>query len=105
MIGWFYLSLAIILEFAGSACMKLSEGFTKILPSVFVFVLYGICYCFLALSLTTIEMSVAYAVWAGLGTIGVSIIGVVALKEPINLLKAVAIGIIAIGVVLLKLIS
>lgn len=105
MLSWFYLILAIMLELAGSTCMKLSEGFTKILPSVFVFVFYGICYCFLALALKTIEMSVAYAVWAGLGTVAVSTIGVVALKEPINLLKAVSIGTIGIGVVILELIS
>ena len=85
--------------------MKLSNGFTKVLPSVFVFVFYGICYWLLALALDTIEMSVAYAVWAGLGTVAISIIGVVALKEPINFLKTVGIILIASGVVILELIS
>ena len=104
-IGWIYLILAIILELGGSTCMKLSNGFTKVLPSVFVFVFYGICYWLLALALDTIEMSVAYAVWAGLGTVAISIIGVVALKEPINFLKTVGIILIASGVVILELIS
>ena len=84
---------------------KYSNGFTKVLPSVFVFVFYGICYWLLALALDTIEMSVAYAVWAGLGTVAISIIGVVALKEPINFLKTVGIILIASGVVILELIS
>lgn len=105
MLGWFYLTLSITLELAGSTCMKLSEGFTKILPSVFVFVFYGTCFYFFSLALKTIELSVAYAIWGGLGTVAVSTIGVVALKEPINLLKAAAIGIIGIGVVVLELVS
>jgi small multidrug resistance pump len=105
MIGWIYLVLAIILELGGSTCMKLSNGFTKVLPSVFVFVFYGICYWLLALALDTIEMSIAYAVWAGLGTVAISIIGVVALKEPINFSKTVGIILIASGVVILELIS
>ena len=104
-IGWIYLILAIILELGGSTCMKLSNGFTKVLPSVFVFVFYGICYWLLALALDTIEMSVAYAVWAGLGTVAISIIGVVALKGPINFLKTVGIFLIASGVVILELSS
>lgn len=105
MIGWIYLVLAIILELGGSTCMKLSNGFTKVLPSVFVFVFYGICYWLLALALDTIEMSIAYAVWAGLGTVAISILGVVALKEPINFSKTVGIILIASGVVILELIS
>ncbi|MBD2773051.1 DMT family transporter [Iningainema tapete] len=104
MLGWFYLSLSIILELAGSTCMKLSEGFTKKLPSVFVFVFYGTCFYFFSLALKTIELSVAYAIWGGVGTVAVSIIGVIALKEPIGLIKAVSIGMIAVGVIILELV-
>lgn len=105
MLDWVYLMLAIMLEFAASTCMKLSEGFNKIVPTILVFLLYGICYYFLALSLRTIDLSIAYAIWAGLGTVVVSIIGVVAFKEPINFIKAAAMGMIAVGVVILELVS
>ncbi|MBZ8179161.1 MAG: multidrug efflux SMR transporter [Oscillatoria sp. PMC 1051.18] len=104
MLGWIYLILAIALETAGTICVKLSENFTLIWPSIFIFVFYGISFIvFLPLSYKSIEPSVVYAVWAGLGAVFVTLIGVFAMHESITFLQCVAIAMIIIGVISLKL--
>ena len=65
---WLYLILAILLEVSGTTCMKLSEGFTKLVPSVLIFVFYTASFGMLTLALKRIDVSVAYAVWSGMGT-------------------------------------
>lgn len=101
--SWIYLMLSIIFELAGSSYIKQSEGLTRILPSIVLFVFYGLCFYFLAQAVKTIDLSVAYAVWAGLGTTGVVIIGIVKFKEPISIKKILSVVTIVTGVVLLEL--
>ncbi|NEP43054.1 MAG: multidrug efflux SMR transporter [Okeania sp. SIO2H7] len=104
MLGWIYLILAIALETAGTICVKLSENFSHLLPSILVFVLYGISFVvFLPLSYKSIEPSVVYAVWAGLGAVFVTLIGVFAMHESITFLQSIAIAMIILGVISLKL--
>ncbi|WP_204103203.1 MULTISPECIES: multidrug efflux SMR transporter [Spirulina sp. CCY15215] len=105
MSSWIYLILAISLELAGSTCLKLSDSFTKVLPSILLFVFYGLCYYFFAIALKTIDLSVAYAIWSGLGTTVVAIIGIFQFKELISIKQVLAIGMIVIGVVLLDLLA
>ena len=100
---WFYLIIAIILEVAGTTSMKLSNGFARLLPSTMIFVFYGLSFAGLTLALKKIDVSVAYAIWAGLGTALITIIGLVYFKEPATLLKIVSIGLIVIGVLGLNL--
>ena len=64
---WLYLSLAILSEVAGT-CMKLSAGFTRFTPSVLMWLFYAVCFCFLTLALKKVDLSVAYAIWSGVGT-------------------------------------
>ncbi len=97
--GFLFLIGAILFEVMGTTCMKLAEGFTQWLPSVFVFVFYGLCLVCLTLSLKTIEVSVAYAIWAGLGIALMSGIGVFLFGETITLQKWISILLIVIGVV------
>jgi small multidrug resistance pump len=101
--SWLYLVLAIVLEVSGTTSMKLSQGFTKILPSVLMFVFYGLSLCALTLALKKIDVSLAYAVWSGLGTALIASIGVLWLKEPLNTLKVVSLMLIIIGVIGLNL--
>lgn len=98
-ISWVYLIAAIIFEVSGTTCMKLSEGFTKTVPSVLIFVFYGLCFTFLTFSLKRLEVSVAYSVWAGLGTILVATIGIVWFRESATLIKLVSIALIIMGVI------
>jgi small multidrug resistance pump len=63
----FYLILAILMEVTGTTCVKLSEGFTRLFPSVLIFVFYGSSLGFLGLALKVVDLGVAYAVWSGVG--------------------------------------
>ncbi|MBN3885159.1 MULTISPECIES: DMT family transporter [unclassified Nostoc] len=98
-ISWIYLILAIIFEVSGTTCMKLSQGFTKIVPSVLIFVFYGLCFTFLTFALKRLEVSLAYSVWAGLGTILIAIIGIIWFHESATLIKLLSIAFIIMGVI------
>ena len=102
---WFYLFLAIIFEVLGTTFMKLSEGFSKIIPSAVMILFYILSLAVLALALKKIEMSIAYAIWAGVGTALVTAIGLFFFKEELNLLKVASILLIIIGVAGLHLSS
>ena len=99
LMSWLYLVLAIVLEVSGTTSMKLSQGFTKTLPSVVMFILYGLSLSALTLALKHIDVSVAYAVWSGLGTALIATIGVVWLREPLNAAKVISLLLIIIGVI------
>jgi small multidrug resistance pump len=101
--SWIYLLLAILLEVGGTTCMKLSEQFTRWVPSALMMVLYLGSLTMLSLSLKRIEVGTAYAVWSGLGTALVAAIGVVAFREEANLAKLISLGLIIAGVVGLNL--
>ena len=100
---WLYLAIAIVLEVIGTTSMKLSEGFTKIIPSILMFVFYLASLAVLTLALKKIDVSVAYAVWAGLGTALIASIGIVYFHESATLLKLISILLIIAGVVGLHL--
>ena len=100
---WIYLVLAILLEVSGTTCMKLSQGFTRLVPSILLFVFYTLSLGMLTLALKKIDVSMAYAVWSGMGTALIAAIGVLWFKEPMTLLKLVSLGLIIIGVVGLNL--
>ncbi|HXF40031.1 MAG TPA: multidrug efflux SMR transporter [Blastocatellia bacterium] len=100
---WIYLALAILLEVAGTTCMKLSDGFTKMVPSILLFVFYTLSFGMLTLALKRIDVSVAYAVWSGVGTALIGTIGVLWFKEPMTALKLISLALIIVGVVGLNL--
>lgn len=97
--SWLYLTVAIFLEIAGTTSMKLSEGFTRTVPSILIFVFYVLSFVALTMALKRIDVSVAYAIWAGVGTALIAIIGAVHFREPMTLIKVVSVGMIIIGVV------
>ena len=100
---WTYLILAILFEVSGTTCMKLSQGFTKTVPSILLFVFYTLSFAMLTLALKKLDVSVAYAVWSGMGTALIATIGVLWFKEPVTALKLISLGLIIIGVVGLNL--
>jgi len=101
--GWLLLVLAIALEVSGTTCMKLSDGFKEIVPSILVFVFYGLSFTAFIYALKTIDLSISYAIWAGLGLALIAAIGILYFKEPVTALKMVSIGLIVVGVVGLSL--
>ncbi|NPC91839.1 multidrug efflux SMR transporter [Bacillus sp. WMMC1349] len=102
---WLYLFLAILFETAGTISMKLSNGFSKLFPSILLLVFYVASLIFLTLTLKTMDISIAYAVWSGMGIVFISIIGFLYFNESISLLKVVAITLIIAGVVMLNTIN
>lgn len=107
MIGWLFLALAIVFELAGTITMKFSGSFTNLLPSIIMFVLYGCSLTSLTFAVKkTIDISVAYAIWSGLGTALIAIVGFYVFHEHITLLKKIlSIFIIIAGVVGVNLAS
>jgi small multidrug resistance pump len=100
---WLALTGAIVLEVSGTVSMKLSDGFTKLAPSILIFVFYAASFALLTLALKKIDVSVAYAVWAGIGTALIAFVGIVYFKEPLSVLKVFSIFLIIAGVIGLNL--
>lgn len=103
--GWILLVVAIVLEVAGTTNMKLSEGFSKLVPSVLVLFFYALSIIALTFAVNRLEVSVAYAVWSGMGTALVAMIGLWFFHESVTSTKVVALGFIVVGVVMLHLTS
>ena len=99
----FYLLLAILAELAGTTCVKLSEGFTRLLPSALILVFYGLSLGFLGLALKKVDLSLAYAIWSGLGIAFIASVGVLWFREPLTAVKVVSLGLIVVGVAGLNL--
>lgn len=100
--AWFLLVITILLEVAGTISMKLSEGLTRLVPSLGIFVFYGSCFAIFALVVKKIELSVAYAIWSGVGTMLVFVVGVLIFKESFSWIKLMSVVFIIIGVIGLK---
>ncbi len=103
--AWIWLIAAIGFEVAGTTMMKLSEGFSKLVPSVAMGIFYLLSLGALTMALKRIDVSVAYAIWSGLGTALIATIGVVLFGESMGVLKLVSIALIILGVVGLHLSS
>jgi small multidrug resistance pump len=101
--GWILLVVAIVLEVAGTTNMKLSEGFSKLIPSVLVLFFYALSIIALTFAVNRLDVSVAYAVWSGMGTALVAAIGLWFFQESLTTVKVVALGLIIAGVVMLHL--
>ena len=101
--AWLYLALAILFELAGTFCLKFSQGFTRLLPSVGLLVFYCASLTAFALALKRIDLSIGYAIWAGAGTAVATLIGILYFKEPATMLKAASVALIVIGVIGLRL--
>ena len=100
---WVLLSIGILTELGGSTCMKLSNGFTNLYASILTFVFWGISFSVFIFALKHFNLSFAYAIWAGLGILLVSAVGMVYFKEPVNTMKIISILVIVAGVVMLNL--
>jgi len=79
--------------------MKLSQGFSRLTPSVLIFIFYGFSFAAFTLALKRIDLSFAYAVWAGLGVLLIGAIGILYFKEPLSALKIISMVLIIAGVV------
>jgi small multidrug resistance pump len=101
--SWISLLAAILFEVAGTTSMKLSQGFSKALPSVFIFLFYGCAVAALTVALKRVDISVAYAIWSGLGTALIAAIGMIWFREPVTYTRLASILLIIIGIIGLNL--
>lgn len=102
---WLFLALAIVSEVFASSMLKLSEGFTKMLPTVGVAVGFIVSFYFLSLALKTLSLGTAYAIWAGLGLVLTSLVSIFFFGQKPDLMGVISIGIILLGVVMLNTMS
>lgn len=103
--AWVYLFIAGLTEIAWAIGMKQSEGFTRLWPSLFTLGAIGVSLLLLSLALRGIPIGTAYAVWAGIGTVGTAVAGILFFSESTDLLRLASIGVIAVGIVGLKLVT
>ncbi|MFD5088105.1 DMT family transporter [Kitasatospora sp. NPDC058201] len=97
------LALAILSEICATSCLKLTDGFSRLWPSVGVAIGYVLSFYLLGKALKHIPVSVAYAVWSGAGTAAVAGIGVVAFGESLGRLQWLGLALVVVGVVVLNL--
>ena len=103
--NWVYLGLAIFSEVIATASLKSTEGFTRLAPSIVVLVGYSAAFYFLSLTLDTIPIGVAYAVWSGVGVATITLVSFVLYDQKIDAAGLIGIGLIVAGVVVLRLFS
>jgi small multidrug resistance pump len=94
---------AIAAEVVGTLFLRASDGFSRLWPSLGTVAGYAVAFMLLAQALRSIDVGVAYAIWAGLGTALITLIGIVALGEPATALKLAGTALIVVGVVALNL--
>lgn len=102
---WVLLGIAIVAEVIGTSFLKASDGFTRLWPSAVVVISYGIAFYFLALTLKTMPVGIAYAVWAGAGIALIALIGWVVFGQALDVPAAIGISLIVAGILVLQLFS
>jgi small multidrug resistance pump len=103
--NWLYLFVAIAAEVVATSALKAADGFTRLVPSLIVVTGYAAAFYFLSLTLRSIPIGVAYAIWSGVGVILVSIVGVVVYKQAVDLPMAIGIALIIAGVLVMNIYS
>ncbi|MDR9438041.1 MAG: SMR family transporter [Halomonas sp.] len=103
--AFLFLALAIVAEVIATSALKASEGFTRLWPSVTVVVGYGLAFYLLALVLRTMPVGIAYAFWAGLGIVLVTLVGILVYGEKPDLPALLGLGMIVGGVVVIQVFS
>ncbi|TCS32742.1 quaternary ammonium compound-resistance protein SugE [Paucimonas lemoignei] len=101
--AWITLIIAGLFEVVWAYSMKLSHGFTKLVPSVITMVMMIASFALLSFSMRTLPLGTAYTVWTGIGAVGAFIVGIAALGEQVSLMRVVAAALIVCGLVLMKL--
>lgn len=99
------LAVAILCEVIATAALKSSDGFTRLWPSLLVVTGYALAFYALSLALRTIPVGVAYAIWSGVGIVGIALIGWFAFRQALDAPAVIGIGLILAGVLVLTLLS
>jgi quaternary ammonium compound-resistance protein SugE len=103
--AWIYLSVAGLFEIAWAIGLKYTDGFTRLLPSLWTVASMILSIVLLGLALRTLPVGTAYAVWTGIGAIGTAALGIYLFGEPATVARLLCIGLILAGIVGLKLVT
>ncbi len=103
--AWIYLVVAGLFECGWAIGLKYTDGFTKLIPSLLTISAMVISFWFLSVAMKTIPVGTAYAVWTGVGAVGVAILGMVLLGESRDITRVICLLLIVSGIVGLKLVS
>jgi small multidrug resistance pump len=102
---WLFLIIAILAEVIATSALKAAVGFTKLVPSLIVIAGYSTAFLFLSLTLKSIPVGIAYAIWSGVGIAFISIIGFFVYKQSLDLPAIIGISFIVLGVIIINLFS
>ena len=103
--AWVYLVIAGLFEIGFTTCLKLSDGFTKVIPSILFFTFSALSFYMLMKAMRDINLGTAYAVWTGIGALGTAVVGMLFFKDPATMAR-IALLLVIIGAVIgLKLVS
>ncbi len=103
MSGWFYLTIAILLEIAGTFFLKLSDGFSDLRYGITSLVLYCLCFLFFAPALKKLPMGVMYSIWSGAGIVGIAVLGYFYFNQALSITQMGFISLILAGAIGLNL--
>jgi quaternary ammonium compound-resistance protein SugE len=103
--AWIYLVVAGFFECAWAIGLKYTDGFTKIIPSLLTVLAMGVSFWLLSAAMKTIPVGTAYAVWTGIGAVGVAILGMFLFGESRDIMRVLCLLLIVSGIVGLKLVS
>jgi small multidrug resistance pump len=99
------LFIAVVAEVVATSALKASENFTRLVPSLLVVAGYGVAFSFLSMTLKTLPLGVAYAIWSGIGTALVAVVGWLFYKQALDLPAILGVGLIVTGTIVLNLFS
>lgn len=102
---WVYLSIAITSEVIATSCLKAAEGFSRFWPSLAVIVGYLLAFYFLSLTLKTIPVGVAYAIWSGVGVVLIALSGWLFLGQSLDIPAMIGLFLIVVGVIVINVFS
>ncbi len=105
MLYWLSLFVAGIFEIVWAVGLKLTDGFSKILPSVVTVAGIVASFFFLSIALKKLPLSIAYAIWTGIGTAGTVLFGIFYFHEPTDLAHIICVGLILCGIIGLRILS
>ena len=103
--AWIVLVLAGMFEVIWAYSMKMSEGFTRFVPSVITLIFMVLSFALLAYEMRTLPLGTAYTIWTGIGAVGSFLLGIFVLGEPASALRMLAAVLIISGLVLMKVAS
>jgi len=103
--AWFLVGFAVIAEIAAALSLRYSNGFTRALPTIFALISFASAFYLVSLALLQLPVSTVYPIWAGGGTAGVALLGILVLKEQKNIWKLLGVTMVVAGIVTLNIAS